>query len=133
MKRKWTKQEIDEFPQAKTRDVGHRWGEGFPYFAELDEIAQDIGDYCAKYGRIYVSQTKEKWGNVRVYVSFGYIVLPKWCRFDLPVFIAKGLQSYQKRVYKQAYKRAILESPHLKCEILCCADYPELLEELWEL
>jgi len=40
----------------------HDWSGDFKYFGDVGRAAQFIGDYCRKYGRIGVTQTKEKYG-----------------------------------------------------------------------
>jgi hypothetical protein len=120
-------------------------------FNQVSDASYYIGDYIAKWGRIHVSQCKEKYGTVRVYCNIGYSTLyeflfpkhnfiraPKWLwKIDLftsyhiySVLINKLVIPYQKWIYKKAYKKALYIWPHLKEEILCCADFGELLEDL---
>lgn len=126
----------------------HKWGKwDDKYFDQVANAANEIGTFIARWARIGVSQTKEKFGTVRVYCHFGYscihgIIWPRhnWIhqwwpyRFDLwlsqlllPI-INKLIFPYQKLIYRLAYKRAIQEYPHLREEILCCADFGEFLE-----
>ena len=118
---------------------------GKPYL--LDDIAEDIGRFCARYGRIPVTQTKEKFGTIRVYCGFGCVSLhnllfpryvykhksfPGWLwRLDCTHggkfwgFISRIIFPYQKFIYKLAYMRAIWRYPHLFDAITSCMDYPE--------
>lgn len=45
-------------------------------------------------------------------------------------FLILIIQKWQHKVYRNAYKNALKRWPHLRDEILCCADYPDLLEGL---
>lgn len=117
---------------------------------ELNMIAHGIGNYLSKYGRICVSQTKEKFGSVRVYCYFGYSCIynifyprrmyidwPKWLyRIDLAIspYLLKIINPliipYQKYIYRKAYRKAVEENPHFARNILCFADWDELLEDV---
>ncbi len=115
----------------------------------LGVIANEIGCYLVKYGRIPVTQTKEKYGTIRVYCSFGVYNLhsliwpryvykhrryPKWL-WNLDVMYISKLFSlvqvpiykYQKFIYKRAYKLALAKHPEAKRALLSGADYGELL------
>lgn len=128
----------------------HSWG-SWPdqMFDQVDNAASDIGEYCVKHGRIAVMQTKEKFGTVRVYCHFGWdsiygIFYPRHCwvkpwwpyRLDLAIckllmpLLNKIVVPHQMRVYRRAYKNALKKYPQIHDEILCCADYGELLEGL---
>lgn len=127
----------------------HQWGDSFKYFAEVGEAAEFIGDYCRKYGRIGVTQTKEKYGTARVYCHFGWHQLfsithpgyvysryPKWLwNFDC-MYLSKIIRplnkltvSYQIRIYRRAYELAFKKWPLIKEEIISGADYAELISE----
>lgn len=128
----------------------HSWGGPFPYFAEVGEAADEIGDFCAKWGRIGVRQTKEKYGTARVYCSFGawgfhsliypkyvYSQFPDWlwkldCRIGTKILspFQKVIIKYQIFIYKLAYKKALEKYPFIKDEILGGADWHELLTHL---
>lgn len=119
-----------------------------------EAIARFIGDFIARWGRLSVRQTKEKYGTVRVYCGFGYYSLygllfpryvykhrlfPKWLwSFDIwyisPVlqYILPKLGSYKYQVfiYKLAYRIAVKRNPDIKDRILRSADYNELLKEI---
>jgi len=130
----------------------HYYGE-WPakYFEQIDAIAYKIGMFIAKWGRIRVLQTKEKFGTVRVYCHFGFdsihgLVWPKhdWIHkwwpygFDLwishkvhkIIWLQRLFTQYQEWIYKLAYKKATKKYPHLKPEILDCADYGKLLRKI---
>lgn len=127
----------------------HHWGDGFPYFSDVESAAYEIGKFCKKWGRISVTQTKEKFGTARVYTSFGWYGLqsithpgyvytryPLWVHsFDIFVIgklfrliqINRVVIPFQKVIYKLAYKRTIKKYPHIKEEIIDGADWEELL------
>lgn len=128
----------------------HYWGDGFEYFNEVSEAAGWIGEYLIRWGRINVSQTKEKFGTARVSIYFGwhsfhslthpehhYNRYPNWlwildCRFGSilirPLNWLAG--PYHKWLYRRAYAKAIAKWPMIRAEILQGADYSELLEGL---
>lgn len=115
----------------------------------LEEIAESIGNFCARYGRISVTQVKEKYGSVRVYCGFGCASLhnllfpryvyrhknfPKWlwhldCTYGLKFweYASRIVFPYQKSIYKLAYMRAIWQHPDKFDEITSCMDYPEYI------
>jgi len=136
--------------KIKHADPHHFWGDEFPYFAEVDQAAYEIGQFCRKWGRIGVRQTKEKYGTARVYCSFGWYQLfsithpgyaysryPKWlwvldCRYisKLIAPLNKIVAPYHVFIYRLAYKRAIKKFPLIREEIISGADWKELLEDL---
>jgi hypothetical protein len=118
-------------------------------FDQVDDAASYIGNFIARWGRIHVSQTKEKFGTVRVYCYFGIDCLfgllwpkknfiPKWWPYRIDLAVWRWIRipfnflfiPYQQVIYRLAYKRAIQRWPHLKDEILDCADFNELLRGL---
>jgi len=127
----------------------HYWGdEGVDWNAINDaayEIAMDL-----KKWRIQVRDWKEKYGTVRIYCSLGWYQFhnithpghcfcryPKWlwkldCRYFRRVFgiINRFVIPLHIRAYRKAYKNAIKKYPHIREEILCCADWDELLKGL---
>ena len=133
----------------------HRWGD-WPdeYFYDVGWAAVYIGDFCRRWGRIQVRDTKEKYGTSRVYCSFGiyslysifhpgavYLRWPKWFKWWEYNFFSPIIQHLQKWIpfykwqifiYRLAYKKAIKKWPHIKKEILAGADYDDLLEGLDE-
>lgn len=115
-----------------------------PDYQNLYAAAQFIGEGLAKWGRINVSQYKEKWGTVRIYCSFGWtdlhsVIFPqvnwypegsRWMRYVTLEWLNWAVIPIQKRVYRHYYKQAIRRWPHLKDAILNSADWHEPLEGL---
>lgn len=120
----------------------------------LFHIACEMGSYMMRWGRIHVTDMKEKLHTARVYCFLGHTSLhtllfprrimkhpnfPSWLwkldlyyLGDILTFIARitGFYKYQKFIYRQAYKNAVKWYPHRKDAILNGADYLELLEDL---
>ncbi len=111
---------------------------------QLDVAADWIGTQLARYGRINILQTKEKYGEVRVYVIMGahsllslyrphtaYYYRNDFERFldmiKVPAIIDRLIYKYQTIVYRAVYKRAIKKWPELRTNILDGADNSELL------
>lgn len=131
----------------------HRWGDKDftdEMFNDVENAAREIGEFCRKWGRINVRQTKEKYGTARVYCSFGWTQLfsithpgyvysryPQWL-WSLDVFYISRIITrlnwvvvpLHTRLYRYAYKRTIKRYPHIRSEILWAADYPECLKNL---
>lgn len=126
----------------------HSWG-SWPdkYFNQVENAAEEIGTFIARWGRMGVMQTKEKFGTVRVYCHFGFdcihgLIWPRHCwihklwpyKIDLLMSSLLGrilniiLIPYQKFIYRLAYKRAVKKYPHLREEIFSCVDFGEVLE-----
>lgn len=119
------------------------------YDSSLEESASFLGDFCKRWARLG-GQTKEKYGTVRFYASFGHLSLhtlfypgyyyyqfPKWLvKFDLYVFSTlcqkSGLNSpfvrWQSFIYGLAYKKAIQKWPKAENALLSGASYPELIK-----
>lgn len=117
------------------------------YSADLHDIACSIGHRLLK-ARVQVLDSKEKFGTVRVYCTFGWYTLhdvvypgyhfnqfPRWARLLDNVFTqtvvqyaSRWAEPYQRRAYRQAYQDAVEKYPHYRTAILDYADYPELLE-----
>ena len=115
-----------------------------------DSAAWFIHQYLVKYGRISVTQSKEKYGTVRVYCSLGYwgfyglfnpghvyVRWPKWLygldlKYGHSIMVAlnKVIVPYHKWVYRRAYAAAVDKYPAIRERILYTADYPNLLEGL---
>lgn len=125
----------------------HNWGEEGIDWRGIEDAADEIGVFLAKWGRISVHQTKEKFGTVRVYCSFGWdcfhgIIWPrhmwihKWWPYYFDLLIAKVTLPilsrvafpYQRWIYRKAYSNAVKKYPHLREEIFSCVDFGELLE-----
>lgn len=130
--------------------VIHYWGDKDVDWNGIDDAAHIIGKICTRYGRM-MCHTKEKYATVRAYTTFGYLCLhgliypgyvgnqfPKWlwhldCKYIGPFlqkFFTRPFVWWQVKVYQYAYKTALKKYPHLREEILCCADYHELLKDL---
>lgn len=133
----------------------HRWGDADVDWKGINDAAYFIGDFCRKWGRMPVRDMKEKYGTVRVYTSIGvncflnithpgyvhYRSYPRWAMiFDInhgaKVLRWSGLawlfrEIIHPHVYRLAYKKALQKWPHLKKEILVCADWPELMPEYY--
>ena len=112
-----------------------------------DAAAYFIHRYLVRYGRISVTQSKEKYGTVRVYCMLGYwgfhsllnpghvyVRWPKWLyaldlKIGRPVMqvLNKLIVPYHKFIYRRAYKKAIELYPSIRKNILCTADFPDLL------
>jgi hypothetical protein len=124
-----------------------KWSDEF--FGQVGDVADYIGQWLRKWVRMDVHDTKEKFGTVRVYCSFGwsgfysiyrpgYMWYPRWWprRLDLwlvhQTSLFKVLNFFiiplQKWAYVHRYKKAIYKWPHLYKEIVLMADYGELFE-----
>jgi hypothetical protein len=115
-----------------------------------DNAAYFIHQYLVRYGRISVTQSKEKYGTVRVYCTLGYwgfhglfnpghiyVRWPKWLygldlKYGRPIMqvLNKLIVPYHKFIYCRAYKKAVEKYPAIRERILRTADYPDLLEGL---
>lgn len=131
-------------------DVSHNWGEQGIDWHGIEDSAYYIDETLKKYGRICVMDSKEKYGTVRVYCTLGWcslhcIVYPGYMFSQFPGWLWRldcdicGLvcrvlnilaMPYHKWLYRHVYSNAVDRWPHLRNEILCCADFPELLEGL---
>lgn len=125
----------------------HSWEDTDVDWVGLSDAAYWIGYRLGKWGRISVSDMKEKYGTVRVYCYFGwtsfhtviyplhhYSQFPKWL-WKLDCYIGYYLirplnwivRPIQSVIYRAVYKEAIRKWPHLAQEILTGADHMELL------
>ena len=126
----------------------HHWGDEGVDWAGISNAAYYIGGFLKRYGRMQVSDMKEKYGTARVYCNFGWWSLlsithpgwhhygpyPKWLmKLDIWVlsraipYLNYALVPYHKFLYRMAYKKALAKWPHLELEILCGADWQEFL------
>ena len=108
----------------------------------LDQAAYYIGATLRKYGRISVLQSKEKYGTVRVYLSFGFddlhsLMYPgyhysqnKWMAHIPLTWLNFIVIPLQTKLYRLIYKKAIKKWPHLRERIITEADFPNYLEGL---
>lgn len=132
----------------------HYWGEEDFDWAGLDWCVNYLDTNLKRWGRINVRQTKEKWGCIRCYLSLGWSSLfsithpgwvsykvagyPKWLiTFDIyylsrviPFLFNWFILPYHKWLYRKLYSDCVKKYPHLRQEILCCADFRELLKGL---
>jgi len=130
----------------------HLWGDEDVDWDGINAAARYIGYWLRKWGRLPVRDFKEKYGTVRIYCGFGwhsfqdifypgyvYYRLPKWfrdidwfvfytCRFI--VLINYVILPIHRKLYRWRYLSAIKKWPHLRKEILVCADWPEELRGL---
>lgn len=127
----------------------HSWGGDFKYFDDVDKAADYIGRFCRRWGRIGVTTTKEKFGTVRVYCSLGWgwnpiygALKPGYVWYSWPTWFM-GFEFWltkwfgwtyrdivcwwHKKVYRQAYQRALKKWPHIRNEILASPDFRDLL------
>jgi hypothetical protein len=117
----------------------------------IGAIAREIGDFCVRWARMNVRDTKEKFNCVRVYCGFGFhnlhsIIYPRYCFSQFPKwlwsfdckYISKFFEliklnrivvPWQIFIYKLAYNRAVKKYPQLKYQILIDADYLELIDK----
>ena len=130
----------------------HTWGDEEVDWDGINEAGGYIGCWLRKWARVPVRQIKEKYGTVRIYTGLGWdtfhdIFYPGHCFYRWPgwiltidLFICRKLRfsrvlfeiSYpiHKRLYRWRYKKALEKWPHLRNEILCCADFHKLLKGL---
>lgn len=127
--------------------VRHYWGDEGVDWEGINDAAKFIHDYCVKYARLG-GDYKEKYGRSMFYAKFGlslhklfypghcFYRFPKWLiHFDIcyftPICDKLGITylwcKWQSFIYRRAYQMAVKKWPHLKEEITCAADYPELL------
>lgn len=125
----------------------HSWGDKGVDWKGIGEAASFIAEYCRKYGRLG-GPSKEKYGTVRFYASFGWLSLhtliypgysfsrfPNWLwKLDvgyigptLDKLFGRLFIAWQKKVYDRAYQEALRRWPHLRPEILCGADHVEYI------
>lgn len=125
----------------------HSWGDKDFDWKALDDAGRDLEKFCRRYGRLGL-HVKEKYGTLRAYTHFcsypilhslvypGYVFnqFPKWlwnldCSYLSPCleWALPHIQKYQSFIYRKGYEKIVKKYPHIKKEIICCADYPELL------
>ena len=127
----------------------HIWGDKDFDWKALDN-AINVIDKRLRNARISIWQIKEKFGILRCYCTLGwyqfhdithpghvYRRYPKWL-WNLDCLVGSKIISlvnplvlyWHKKVYRAAYAEAVRLFPHIRTEILCMADYDELLEGL---
>lgn len=117
----------------------HRWGDPGVPWKDIEDAAEYIGLGLRRWGRIAVSDYKEKYGTVRVYCSLGWYNLHSvthpgyacyrwlWTSRVPMTWLNWAVVPFQKWLYRRYYHSALKRWPHLREEILSCADYHELL------
>lgn len=130
----------------------HQWGDENVDWGGINDAAHFIGSWLRDILRLPVVQWKEKYGTVRVYMhGFSYNMVHNiwkpghvWNRYPykwmwtLDIYYGRKLlwplnkimAPINMRLYRWRYKKAVQKWPHLRREILCAADFPELLEGL---
>lgn len=125
----------------------HTWGDEDVDWEGINAAAEYIGLTLRKWWRVPVRDYKEKFGSVRVYCRLGwyqfhdithpgyvYSRYPDWLWY-LDCYYGNRICSIlnwvvipiHSLVYGWMYHRAVRRWPHLRREILSCADYRELL------
>lgn len=131
--------------------VYHNWGDDDVDWKGIGESARYIATNLKRWGRVGVRDYKEKYGTVRIYLSIGWESLfsvthpgyvysryPKWLwsfccsKYSRWIFrqINRVVVPYHIFLYRYFYRQAVKKWPHLTEEILCAADFYELLEDL---
>ena len=128
----------------------HSWGDENVDWKGINSAAEFIGVNLRRWGRVNVRDYKEKFGTVRVYCSLGWhqfhsITHPGWCRAQYPKWLwhldcrvgskiisplNRVILPYHIWLYRHLYSMAVRKWPHLRREILCMADYGDLLKGL---
>ena len=128
----------------------HSWGDENVDWKGINSAAEFIGVNLRRWGRVNVRDYKEKFGTVRVYCSLGWhqfhsITHPGWCGNQYPKWLwhldcrvgSKIIRPlnyvilpYHIWLYRRLYSMAVKKWPHLRREILCMADYSDLLKGL---
>lgn len=128
----------------------HIWGDEDFDWVGLNKAIRFIETNLVRWGRIGVHQAKEKFGTARIYCSLGWHQFhsithtghcfnryPKWlwnldCDYGSKIvgFLFGWVVHYHAWLYRTVYWMAVKKWPHLKEEILSCADYNELLKGL---
>lgn len=125
----------------------HDWSDDTFDWKGLQGAINILSKWAAR-GMI-MGQIKEKYGSARWYAYFGRLSLhtlvyprfmyrqfPKWLwaldiNYIAPVlqfFFGKLFVKYQIWAYNKGYQEALKTYPHLRAEILCSADNPELIK-----
>jgi len=125
----------------------HNWGDESVDWGGINDAARFIAVNLRRWGRIAVTDYKEKYGTVRVYCHFGFDcfhsiwrpsylwIHPKWpykldlrlSKYVMPI-LNKIIVPWQIFIYRNFYRRAINKWPHLYKEIVSCAAHGQLFE-----
>ena len=128
----------------------HYWGEKNFDWQGLENATTYIAKNLKRFGRVSVRDYKEKYGSSRIYCSLGWYSLlnithPGYCHYRpyprflmtldifflskiIPVLFNWIVLPYHKWLYRKLYKDMVCKYPHLRVEITCIADFPELLK-----
>lgn len=128
----------------------HNWSDDSFDWKALNEAIEMLASFMRRWGRIGV-HAKEKFGTARVsvyfwdgslhglcYPGFYSSQFPHWLwhldiRYIAKLLIASRLNKlvywYQRKVYSKAYNKVLAQFPNLKTELVCMADFPELIKE----
>lgn len=127
----------------------HSWGDENVDWEGINESARYIGVNLKKWGRVNVRDYKEKFGQIRIYCSFGWHKVhsithpghgfsryPNWlwkldCKYGsiiIPFLFNWFIIPYHKWLYRKLYSDMVKKYPHLREEIVCMADYDKLLK-----
>lgn len=105
------------------KNCHHQWGDTDFDWKGLDTAGLVIWQFCRMWCGPLLS-IKEKYGTLRVNTYF-------YCYCGNNQYIGAICETiaitYQKLIYKLAYKKALRMFPHLKHEILVDCDYPEVI------
>lgn len=129
----------------------HYWGDDWDGWDDLSRVCDEMWTFTRRWGRLG-GDIKEKYGTLRFYAKFhhmvhdliwpGYVYCqwPKWLHFlwswDCWYYdkycsrLRYCIVKYQYWIYRLAYRRALRRYPQIRKEILCAADYPELLAKI---
>lgn len=129
----------------------HDWSDNTFDWKSL-ALAERMLEKTLKFYRVPVRDIKEKWGTLRCYTGLGWTSLhsiaypgymysqfPGWLwkldvyyGYDLLRYTGIAYLSYKLHcwAYRRGYKKILKAFPHLREEILICADFPELLKGL---
>lgn len=125
----------------------HDWSDQNVDWEGISSAAEYIAMRLRRWGRVSVTDYKEKFGTVRVYCNLGwtqfhsvfkpgyvYSQWPRWlwsldCRYGYRILqpLNRIVVPFHAWLYTDTYKRAIRKWPHLRLEILNGADYSHLL------
>ena len=129
----------------------HSWGDPDFDWDSLNDAIRFIDRNLRRF-RVGVRDSKEKWGQCRIYCDLGFHCLlsithpghmsyngryPKWLTYLDIYYISRVVRllnvvvvPIHRVVYRQVYAAAVRRWPHIASEITCAADYPELLRGL---
>ncbi len=129
----------------------HDWSDESFDWKSLNEAEGILSDTLRFY-RVPVRDIKEKYGTLRCYTGLGwtsfhsiaypgyvYGQFPNWLwkldvYYGYPILKYTGIAylSYKLHcwAYRRGYAKIVKKFPHIRTEILCCADYDELLKGL---